>query len=177
MEQIKDKKIFNMDEVSNWYQEIEEKINGLDDLFPEDERETSYFENYHSGMEHYFHRIGNVDEEYWEEEFWDEKIAERFNVLWNYLANYWNSLNDTDDLDKAQFRMLTSVSRIAGVKILSDRILVLVVDGWDQEIIDELSKAWEGRMFSTTEDERGIATWYSFKLDKEWMEKDYSESD
>lgn len=166
-----------MDEVSKWYQEIEEKINGLEDLFPEDERDVSYFENYYSGMEHYFPRIGKIYEEYWEEAVWGEEIAERFNVLWNYIANYWDLLNDAENLDKIQFRMLTSVSRIAGAKISSDIISILVVDGWDQEIIDELSKAWEGRMLPTTEDERGIATWYSFKLDKEWMEKDYSESD
>lgn len=166
-----------MSNVDVWYQEIEEKIDKLDDLFIDDKRETVYFENYYSGMEHYFFRIGKVYETYWEEAVWDEEIAERFNVLWNYLADYWNLLNDAEDLDKIQFRVLTSVSRIAGAKISSDIISILVVDGWDQEIIDELRKAWEGRMLLTTEDERGIATWYSFKLDKEWMEKDYSKID
>lgn len=166
-----------MSESTDWYQDIVEKIAKLDDLFPEDERDTQYFEDYYAGMEHYFHRIGKSYNMYWEKKVWRNEIAERFDVLWNYLADYWRPLGEEEDLDKAQFRMITSVSRIAGVKMLSDRMSVLVVDGWDQEIIDELSKAWEGRMFSTTEDERGIATWYSFKLDKEWMETDYSDFD
>lgn len=166
-----------MSDVDVWYQEIEEKIDELEDLFPEDKRETSYFENYYSGMEHYFFRIGKVYETYWEEAVWDEEIAERFNVLWNYLANYWGTLSDTKDLDRTQFRMLTSVSRIAGAKIFSDRLAILVIDGWDQEIIDKLRDVWEGRMISVTENERGIATWYSFILDKEWMETDYSKFD
>lgn len=167
-----------MSDVDVWYQEIEEKIDKLDDLFIDDTRETPHFENYYSGMEHYFPRIGKAYETYhWEEAVWDGEISERFDVLWNYLADYWDSINGTKDPDKTQFRMLTSVSRIAGAKISSDIISILVVDGWDQEIIDELRKAWEGRMLSTTEDERGIATWYSFKLDKEWMETDYSALD
>jgi len=99
-----------MSNVDIWYQEIEEKIDKLDDLFLDDTRETPYFENYYSGMEHYFPRIGKVSETYWEEAVWDGEISERFDILWNYLADYWNLLIYTKNLIEGQFRMLTSVS-------------------------------------------------------------------
>lgn len=164
-----------MSNVDIWEQEIREKDKKLHDLFPKGERETRvmYFEDPWCGAEHYIFRIGEINED-----IWTDEICWIFGDLSQYIAEYWaaSGIENGNNFNKEQFRIISSIARIVGVKFFSNTMYVLVVDGWDQEIIDKTAELWAGRMSPITKDERGIATWYIFEITDDWIE-DYSDLD